>query len=162
MKAKFFIGIMYSSEDLLEKVKKELVNKFGEIEIESEPYDFTKFTSYYEPEIGKKLIKRFLTFKKLMSEDKLVSMKLFINKLEEKYSKNGKRNVNLDPGFLTKEKLVLATKKPRAHRIYLGRKVYADLTLLFKKNSCITFDWTYADFKSKLVQDFFLNIRKLC
>ena len=42
------------------------------------------------------------------------------------------RPLNLDPGYLTLGKLVLASTKDFAHRIYLGRGIYAEMTLFYR------------------------------
>jgi len=160
-KAKFFTGIMYSDEDTYQKAVKELVKKFGKIEHESHEYDFTDFTTYYEDEMGDNIKKKFFVFKKLIARDKLADIKLWTNALENKFSKLNKRKINLDPGYFTMHNLVLASAKDRAHKIYLKKGIYADLTLLFGKNSCQHMPHTFKDFKTKEVQEFFCRIRNL-
>ena len=158
-KAKFFTGIMYSDKKIYNAVVKALEKKFGEIETESEPYDFTRFTGYYVPEMGKKILKKFLVLKKQISRDKLADIKLFTNELEDKFAKRSKRKINLDPGYLTLHNLVLASAKDRAHKIYLKKGIYADLTLIFHKNTCEHFPHTFPDFKSEHVKEFFCRVR---
>ena len=166
-KAKLFTGIIYSDKDTYKKAVKELVEKFGPIEHESQEYDFTDFTAYYEDEMGDSTKKKFLVFKKLIARDKLVDIKLWTNALENKFtklelcSKLKKRKVNLDPGYFTMHNLVLASAKDRAHKIYLKKGIYADLTLLFNKNGCQHMPHTFQDFKTKQVQEFFYRIRNL-
>ena len=158
-KAKFFTGVMYSDKKTYSAVVKALKKKFGEIEEESEPYDFTKFTRYYVPEMGKKILKKFLVFKKPINRDNLADIKLFTNEIEDKYAKKSKRKINLDPGYLTLHNLVLASAKDRAHKIYLKKGIYADLTLIFHKNTCEHFQHTFPDFKSEKVKEFFCRVR---
>jgi len=159
-KAKLFAGIMYSDKKTYNLIVKELEKKFGKIETESAEYDFTKFTKYYVPEMGKKIFKKFLVFKRLISRDKLADIKLFTNELEDRFARKSKRKINLDPGYLTLHNLVLASAKDRAHKVYLKKGIYADLTLIFHKNSCEHFQYTFPDFKSKQVQEFFCKIRE--
>lgn len=159
-KAKLIIGIMYVKEDDCASVISTLKEQFGEIEEESEPYDFSKFTKYYEEEMGSSIKKRFVTFKKLIGMEKLASIKITTNKIEEKFSESGKRRINLDPGYLSKYSLVLASMKERARRIYLGKGIFAEIALNFKKESCMCFDYTYADFKDRKNQEFFLKTRR--
>jgi len=159
-KAKLFAGIMYSDKKTYSEVIKALEKKFGMPESVSEPYDFTAFTKYYASEMGKKILKRFVVFKALINRDELADIKLFTNKLEEKFSRKGRRKINIDPGYVTLHNLVLASAKERANKIYLGKGIYADLILIFHKNKCEHFSHTFPDFKSKLVQDFFLQVKK--
>ena len=160
-KAKLFTGIMYADEDTYQKAVKELIKKFGKIEHESQEYDFTDFTAFYEDEMGDSIKKRFLVFKKLISRDKLADIKLWTNELENKFSRFKKRKINLDPGYFTVHNLVIASAKDRSHKIYLKKGIYADLTLLFNKNGCQHMPHTFKDFKTKEVQEFFYRIRNM-
>lgn len=157
-KAELFIGVLYSNEGICKEIIGLLVKRFGEIEKESEPYAFD-FTDYYEDEMGKNLVKRFIVFKKMIDMNELADIKIFTNEVEDKFAKDGKRLVNLDPGYLNKEQLVLASVKGSAYKVYLDKGIYAHLTLIFKKNSCIELNRTFPDFRNKKVQDFFIKIR---
>lgn len=157
-KARLFIGLMYSDENILNKAIKKLIKKFGSIKKESFVYNFD-FTDYYSKEMGKNLIKKFLVFKNLIKRKDLVKIKKFTNELERKFSVNGKRLVNIDPGYLTLNSLVLASTKERPHRIYLNKGIFADLNLMFKKDSCVTFPYTFPDFREERTKKFFLEIR---
>jgi len=121
------------------------------------PFDIT---SYYEQEFGSNLKRIFISFAELVSQDALVDIKYATNKLEQEFSLEGKRQANIDPGILTAERLVLATGKNFAHRIYLGRGVFANLTLIYRKDSFMTLPWTYPDYASKEVIVFWNNVRK--
>lgn len=156
-KAKLFVGLMYPDSKTYEKIISILTKRYGAIETESFEYDFTKFTKYYEDEIGRIVKKRFVVFKKLIDMNKIADVKVFTNLIEDKYSVAGKRKFNLDPGYFTAHKLVLPSMKDRAHKIYLGKGVYGDLTLLLNKNSCVAFGWTFPDYKSEMIQKFFIN-----
>ena len=159
MKAKLFAAIMYSGEEVYKKAIEELVKKFGAIDGESEAFEFN-FTDYYAEEMGDKLFKKFLSFKNLINREELADIKLFTNELEKKLSVEGRRQVNIDPGYVTALNLVLATKKESQHRIYLRSGVFAEVTLAFKKNGCVYFGWTYPDYKTKLACEFLLKVRK--
>ena len=158
-KTKLLIGIMYKNDTSLEKVKKELIKKFGAIDHESQPYLFDDFSMYYEKEMGKKIYKKFLTFEKLIDREKLADIKLFTNSLEEKYSKNKKRTINLDPGYITKYSLILASAKERYNKILLRKGIYGEITLTFAKSRCISFEYTHKDYRDSKNQEFFLKIR---
>lgn len=157
-KAKLFCAIMYGEEANLQKAEKELSRKFGPIERESPEYDFS-FTSYYQDEMGEALKKRFISFKKSIDREKLREIRLFTQKIEEKYSDNGKRLVNIDPGYITKDALFIATLKDRSHKVYIGKGVFVDMNLIFKKDGFFDFPWTFADYKLPSNQKFFHEVR---
>ncbi|MBM3253211.1 MAG: DUF4416 family protein [Candidatus Omnitrophica bacterium] len=162
-KVNLIIGIIANKENLFGNIKKYLVRKFGEIDFESHVIDFN-FTTYYEGEMGKNLKRRFLSFKNLIAPQELSDIKLYTNKLEERFSRSKNkpsRNINLDPGYVTSAKLVLVTAKDYFHRIYLNRGIFAEITLFFKEGSFQPFNWTYPDYKTKEYIDIFNQIRNL-
>ena len=99
------MAVMYSSEQKLEDTKKDLIDKYGKIRSESDSYDFS-FTDYYEKEMGKNLKKIFLIFEKQIEKQELSKIKFFITGLEEKYSKQSKRTINIDPGYLSEKEVI--------------------------------------------------------
>ncbi|MBD3204401.1 DUF4416 family protein [Candidatus Woesearchaeota archaeon] len=155
-KAKLVIGVMFSETDIFLDCKKYLVKKFGKTDFESKVFDFS-FTDYYNQEMGQNLKKIFLGFEKLICISKLPEIKIFSNKLEKQFSEEKNRKINIDPGYLTKEKLIVASCKSRPHRIYLGKGVYAHLMFIFKRDDVIKFKWTYADYIQE--KEFFLKLR---
>jgi hypothetical protein len=132
---------------------------YGTIDLESliMPFDWT---SYYEAEFGKDLKRIFLCLSELVPQDALKDIKHYTCKLEEELSSGGKRSVNIDPGILTAERLVLATGKNFPHRIYLGGGVYADLTLVYQKGSFCPLPWTYPDYASQEIIEFWNRVRR--
>ena len=70
------------------------------------------------------------------------------------------RPINIDPGYVTPAKLVLATTKDRAHRIYLGRGIYAEVTLTYAKKAFQSMPWTYPDYRSEPYRRFFEQVRR--
>ncbi len=99
-------------------------------------------------------------FTELVFQDALAEIKHATHKLEQEFSKEGKRQANIDPGILTAERLVLATGKNLPHRIYLGLGVFANLTFIYRKDSFVPLPWTYPDYVSKEVIEFWNNVRK--
>ncbi|MDD5177827.1 MAG: DUF4416 family protein [Candidatus Nanoarchaeia archaeon] len=156
---KLFCGVLYKGEEDIEAAVKKLQKKFGPIELISPLYDFN-FTDYYEEEFSNNLKKKFLVFTKLIDPESIADIKLFTNKIEQKYTKKGKRIFNLDPGYLSLENLILPSAKPRPHRIYLRKGIYADPVYIFTKNEAIEFKHTFPDFKELSVKNFFVDLRK--
>ena len=58
------------------------------------------------------------------------------------------RVVNIDPGYINAYHLILTTTKPCPHRPYLQKGIYADLTLIYRKQSFRALPWTYPDYQS--------------
>ena len=106
-----------------------------------------RFTGYYEKEMGASLFRRWGCSRRLVPQDQLAAIKLKTNELETRWEVEGQRQVNVDPGILSAERLVLATGKNYIHRIYLGSGVYGDLTLIYSKGSYRPLPWTYPDYQ---------------
>jgi hypothetical protein len=70
------------------------------------------------------------------------------------------RPLNLDPGYITLAKLVLASTKDFAHRLYLGRGIYAEITLHFRSGAWQPTQWTYPDYRRPDFQRFFVECRE--
>jgi len=160
---KLICGIIASKEASFKKAEKHLVRLYGSSDITSPLITFN-ITDYYEKQMGKNLKKQFLSFASLISPEKLGKIKLRTNGLEEEIReelKEGRRVVNLDPGYLTQASLIMATAKNFAHRIPLQQGIYAHVELLFSKKGIKTLDWTYPDYRSKEYKDFFLETRQI-
>jgi hypothetical protein len=94
----------------------------------------------------------------------LVELKLATNDWEAEYAGRKEhsepRPLNLDPGYLTPAKLVLASTKDHAHRIYLSRGIHAEVTLSYKDRRWQHRDWTFADYRRADYQQFFTECRE--
>ena len=108
---------------------------------------------------GEGLVREIITFEKLISRNDIISIKAFTNKLEEVFSYEGDRTINIDPGYIAQEHVILATGKGYSHRPYLGNGVYADLTLIFINDEYTTLRWTYPDYGSEEMRRLFKNLR---
>lgn len=149
----------YTNDIKLDSIIQELENFLGPIEDRTESFDFT-FTQYYLDEMGPDLKKMFMSFQKLMLPDQLPELKLDTNQMESKWTVDGKRTINLDPGYLTTSKLVLASTKNFAHRIYLSDGIYGDLQMQYRHNRFHVQAWTYPDYQTSLAMDFFHKVRQ--
>ena len=136
---------------------------WGDVALESPAFTFGE-TDYYQPTMGPDLRKRFLAFRRLLDDPaRLVDIKLDTNRWEAEYAAESDhpepRPLNLDPGYLTLGKLVLASTKNHAHRIYLGRGIYAEVTLHWKHGRWRHHEWTYPDYRREDYQRFFSECR---
>jgi hypothetical protein len=93
-------------------------------------------------------MRRLVTFRPLIDPGRLAAIKRETNALEQRWTDEGQRQVNLDPGYLSLSKLVLATTKDHGHRMYLGQGIYAEVTLRFQDGAFRAWPWTYPDYAS--------------
>jgi len=157
-KAKLICGII-SSKGFLLRAEEVLVDEFGEIDSRSATIPFN-FTRYYEKEMGGDLWRRWVAFKEPLPEEAIKTIKLKVIQLETNLARpDGSRTVNLDPGYVTPSKLVLATRKDYSHRVYLGEGVFAEVTLIRKGGRFNPLDWTYPDYRTDHALRFFEQLR---
>jgi hypothetical protein len=104
------------------------------------------YTDYYCKEMGENLVRRFLSMEELIRPETLPDIKLATNSMEDEFGQEGKRRVNIDPGYISKGHLILATGKSYAHRPYLRDGIYADLTLFYQNKKFCSLPWTYPDY----------------
>jgi hypothetical protein len=158
--AKLFMSLIVSEDDILQHGVQDLCLTHGEVDFISERLPFN-FTNYYAQEMGKHLFRRFITFGHLISVPLLPDIKQATNCIEEKYAlPNGNRRLNIDPGYLCLEHVILATTKGYTHRPYLREGIYADLALIYQNKSFRPLEWTYPDYRQKEVIGLFNQFRK--
>lgn len=155
-----FVGTLYCDESVLHDAHKLLEKHFGDFFLEgpSIPWDYS---TYYHHEIGCPLLRQFLFFKTLIDPSNLADIKLKTNEIEDILSFEGKRRINLDPGYLTLSNIVLASTKNYAHRIYLGKGIFGEVTLIYKGETYHPHLFTYRDYQDKTYIDMFLNVREM-
>ena len=155
-----FIGALFSEKNIFDAALVKLHKYYGDILFQSTglPWDFTE---YYSKELGKPIYRIFVFFDDFIDPSSLADVKLITNEIETTFSKENSRQINLDPGYMTLAKVVLASTKNYSHRIYLGKGIYAEVTLLFKKNRFIPQDHTYNDYKNETFHAFFIEVRNL-
>ncbi|MFH1406803.1 MAG: DUF4416 family protein [Candidatus Omnitrophota bacterium] len=157
-KVKLILGMIAAKPKLFAEAADLMSKKFGKIDYESPVLKFD-YTDYYNKEMGSGLKRKFIGFKKLINQDDLAAIKIYTNKLEKRFAAKGKRRINLDPGFISKAKLILATTKDRAHRIYLKDGIYAEVTLQYRGGSFKPGCWAYPDYRTKRYMRIFNEIR---
>ena len=154
------ISSLFSPEkDLTDRVIGDLEKSLGLVDSIS-PECFFDRTKYYAREMGWPLHRRFISFEKLVPPDNLPEIKLKTIGVEGQYLRDGKRLINIDPGYISPERLILATGKNYVHRVYLSEGIYADLTLIFHRGSFRPLEWTYPDYAEDETISLFNEIRK--
>jgi hypothetical protein len=156
--AKLVMGLLARDHDLLEKCRGECARVLGAIDLRSATIPF-EFTTYYEEEMGKGLLRQWVSYEALCDPGELPAVKHRTNQIERLFAVEQKRTVNLDPGYLTESRLVLASTKDFAHRIYLGKGVYGELTLTYHRGTFFPLEWTYPDYRILAATDFFQAVR---
>jgi hypothetical protein len=159
-KVKLFSGFIYRNKKNYQDVKNKLTKTFSPVDLESEMFAFD-FTTYYNEEMGSPLSRQFVSFCELIQPQQLPDIKLLTNKIEMDTSRDGKRNVNLDPGFLSEANVIIATTKNYYHRVPLAQGIYAHMEYVIRGKKICPLEWTYPDFKSAGYLEFFEQLRIL-
>ncbi|MBI5416713.1 DUF4416 family protein [Candidatus Poribacteria bacterium] len=157
---KLVIPTLYSDEKKFKNIFNELINIYGEVDYISPLINFN-YSDYYIKEMGSSISRVIYSFKKLINSDELANIKTRTNELESFGIIDSKRSVNLDPGYMELAKLILATTKNFSHRIYIGKGIFAECTLVFRKNTFISWEWTYPDYRTLEYIKIFNNIREI-
>lgn len=158
---KLIAGIIASSKEVFLLSEELLKKRLGPIDYRSQRIKFN-FTTYYEKDMGQNLERVFIGFKRLIDPALLSKIKVFTDKIERRIAGNTKiikRPVNIDPGYITAAKLILASTKDYSHRIYLSKGIYSEVTLCYEGGSFRPFDWSYPDYRSNEYIKIFNEIR---
>ena len=154
-----FVGTLHADSKAFDAAEKLLTQNFGDILFLSSRIVWN-YSSYYKDELGWPIYRHFIFFRNLIDPGSLSDIKIKTNELEHMLAIDGKRSINLDPGYLTLSNIVLASTKNYAHRIYLGKGIYAEVTLIYQNNSYIPHLFTYRDYQEKTSIDIFTDARE--
>ena len=157
-RVKRITGILYPDDELLEWSIERLSEIWGKSEFRSKPVPFDK-TNYYD-EISPDLKRVFLCFPGLVNAGGLADWKHQAIEIEA-ISRQPIRAVNIDPGYVDGARLVLASTKDHAHRIYIRDGIFAEVTMRYRFKKWTAFDYTFPDFASGVYDEFFLRVRRL-
>lgn len=157
-------GLISNDPDLMVRAVRLLEQHQGPTDAVSELWPFDD-TDYYAVEMGEALQRQFVSFARLIDPGELPGIKVLTDSLERRVNyelglPEDRRRVNLDPGYLTLSKLVLATTKDYAHRLYLGNGIYAESTLHYEHGHWAAWPWTYPDYAGPRYHAFFERLRE--
>ena len=161
-KEKLIIGVIYHDKEVLDEALRILIDEFGEVDLVSEEFSFSgEFSTYYDDELGGEGLRRIYSFKNTVAPDRQADIKIRTNEIEAEFSVDGKRKINLDPGFINHGRLMLATTKETGFRVPLKDGIYTELTLFYARGAWQKFPWTYRDYQSERVQRFITEVREI-
>jgi len=158
MKSLLLFALMWKSEKNLKIVEEHLKKFYGQFLVETAPFELP-YSKYYFDEMGSPLFKKFVISNYLTGHLNLANIKKHCIFIENKYSNNGKRTVNIDPILIDEEKVLVATKKYRGNRIQIDKDIYMEIELWYHNKEFKPFLWTYLDYKENT--EFFKKARKL-
>lgn len=147
------------SKDIINPVLSNLQERFGNIDFISKRMKFNH-TEHYNDEIGENLFRKIVSFENLIWPEELPVIKIFTNSIEDQYAEDDRRRVNIDPGYISMEKFVLASCKNFSHRISLSNGVYADLTLIYKGKNFQPLEWTFPDYAEEGMKTLLKSLRE--
>jgi len=156
------IGILAADEQCLQAGRDAVLAEFGEADMVSDVWQFRE-TDYYRHETGEHILRQFVTFGRLIDPGELAATKHKTNAIEQRLAgtlaADVSRPVNLDPGYIEPSKLVLASTKNFSHRIYVGSRMWAEVTLIYS-NGWTPLPWTYPDYRLSRYHEFFDVVRQ--
>ena len=158
------MAVFSPDENAFDWVRKRAEIQWGALALASETFPFETFTDYYSQAMGATLPKRLWAFENLVMPDALPKIKCLTNDWEEEFksttNSTTERPLNLDPGYIDLGKLILASTKDHAHRIYLSDGIFAETTLMYTQKRWKPLPWTYPDFQSAGYHRFLTQCRE--
>lgn len=149
-------------DDAFDWVRERATARWGTIALESPRFPFVE-TDYYASTMGTGLVKQFSAFEQLFEPGELPQAKLESGRWESEYTElhlhEEPRPVNIDPGYITPAKLVLASTKDHAHRLYLAGGIFGEVTLYYKDRQWRAREWTFPDYRRDDYKAFFVQCR---
>jgi hypothetical protein len=157
-----FIAAFSRHETALEWFWERVSQRLAPIAIKSPLFPFSE-SAYYHRTMGDSLKKQFAILSPWYDPAELPSHKLLMHDWEDGLQKDGAfaepRPINIDPGYMSMTKLVLASTKNREHRLYLREGIYAEVTLAFRDQQWQPMPWTYPDYQREDFRLFFHDCR---
>ena len=157
---KLFVAILWAPSAPLHAAVEDLAASWGDIDFTGPDHAFD-ITDYYEPEMGKGLYRRLVSFSRLVLPDVLSAAKHRCNAVEDRLAGAGGRLINLDVGYLDHNKIVLGSFKSAGQKIYLKDGVWADLVARYRGGRYSPFEWTFPDFRDGRYDGELLKIRQV-
>jgi hypothetical protein len=160
---KLMVGILAADGRCLDAACRRVIETFGQADLTSPVYPFD-LTEYYKEQAGPNILRQFLAIEQLIDPGQMADIKHKANQIEKELAESLKtpfsRPVNLDPGYVEPSKLVLASTKNFAHRVYIGTGIWAEVTLTYNRGIWQVYPYTFPDFKSGRYNTFLSEVRE--
>lgn len=162
--AAFLCAVMARGAEAVDEAVAALAARFGAVGARSRTWAFD-MSGYYEAEMGPGLAKGLAWLGDPIDPERLAGRKRQTLAFERERAVEGaggdlRRTVNVDPGLLSEESLVLATTKARGHRVAIGAGLWAEVTLRFERGEYRPLPWTYPDYRGPEVEEFLVEVRR--
>jgi hypothetical protein len=158
-----FCGVITRHDAARQWAIRQIAEQWGAVSLTSAEIPF-EAGGYYTPSMGSDLRKTLVALTGFVDPAGLADWKHQTNRWESKYASLSQhvepRPLNLDPGYMTQAKLVLATTKDRDHRIYLRDGMFAEVTLTYVGKLWQHHRWSYPSYRTQEVADFANECRK--
>ncbi len=158
-----FCGIISRHADAHQWAIDLISAQWGSPVLQSPPIPF-EAGGYYRASMGDELLKTLVAFEGFHDPGGLADWKLATNQWEADYASISPhadaRPINLDPGYTSQAKLVLATTKDRDHRIYLRNGIFAEVTLTYVHKKWEHHRWSYPTYRGVEVAKFAQQCRE--
>jgi uncharacterized protein DUF4416 len=163
--ARLFFGVITGFESLIDLLRELISARFGPLSPEEEsPWFPFPDTRTYAKTMGEgPLHRKFLFLRAPWPQDRLAEVKRATIEIEDQVQASREfpvsRAVNIDPGLLNDCRIILASTKDHAHRLYRGQGIWEEITLVFRGGAYQPLEWTYRDFRSPEYAGYFAPIR---
>lgn len=132
--------------------------EFGRLMFISEPLQFG-WSRHHRDELGERPERNIVAFDQLGDASRLPEIKRTTCRMEIALGrKGGRREVNIDPGFLGEHQLIFASTCPREHCIHIGKGIYGELVLLRGAGGFEPLPWTTPDYAAPEMRQIFAGL----
>ncbi len=158
--AALVVGVIRRPTDALGPALRALEPVLGPLEQPGPRWPFA-WSDYYAGEMGTGLERCFLRALQPVPREVLADVKRWTNRVEQRLAgPDGRRRINLDPGLLSLESLILASTKAQPQRVYLGGGIWAEVSLVFRGGRFEPLPWTYPDYRCEPVRRLLAELRQ--
>lgn len=163
--ARLFFGVITGYPRVLGWARSRLRERFGTLDpdADSPVFPFPE-TRTYARSMGPDLRRQFFFLAAPVEQDSLARVKNATLEIEQAArdleSWPVERPLNIDPGLLNDCRIILASTKDHAHRIYRGGGIWEEITLIWRHGRFESLPWTYPDFRQPTYHEYFGRLRR--
>lgn len=158
-----FCGVIARDPSVRDWAVEQLTDSWGKpfLRFPTQPFDPQ---GYYRNQMGEGLGHDLIAIDRAADPAGLADWKCETNELESRAAElhldDVDRPLNLDCGYITQAKFVLATTKNREHRIYLRNAMFAEITLTYIGGKWRHHDHTYPNYRTEAIAEFATRCRE--